>query len=226
MLEFKVRLWWKSEDGIGQSMFLEMRLRSIWKTRNRDMWIHTNNSLKERTSLYTVRKTVTMWQKLQAHIGLLCKMITPLFASLMENGRGSSVWNQCHDTTNAIWVDDVKNQCHDPIGLDEAWATKWWPTRQFMFICSIAEVNAVNSQAHATKVDSKPQLTFCRNLAVDMLETKLESFSNNYHCLWRQEIKGKCLDMRNLSAQRTVDSGTMQQALGKNEDILFMVAVL
>ncbi len=42
-------------------------------------------------------------------------------------------------------VDDVNNRHHDQIGLEDVWATKWWPTRQFMFICSVAEVNAVNS---------------------------------------------------------------------------------
>ncbi|KAL7490172.1 hypothetical protein ACHAW6_016099 [Cyclotella cf. meneghiniana] len=25
------------------------------------------------------------------------------------------------------WVDDVTNSRHDPIGLEDAWATKWWP---------------------------------------------------------------------------------------------------
>ncbi len=24
------------------------------------------------------------------------------------------------------WVDDVNNRCHDPIGLEEVWGTKWW----------------------------------------------------------------------------------------------------
>ncbi len=43
------------------------------------------------------------------------------------------------------WVIDVNNWCHDPIGLKDVWATKWWPTRQFTFICSVVEVNAVNS---------------------------------------------------------------------------------
>jgi hypothetical protein len=27
------------------------------------------------------------------------------------------------------WVDDVNNCCHDPIGLEEIWQTKWWPQR-------------------------------------------------------------------------------------------------
>ncbi len=44
------------------------------------------------------------------------------------------------------WVDDHNNQWHDPIGLEEVWATKWWPMRQFTFICRLAEVNACYSQ--------------------------------------------------------------------------------
>jgi hypothetical protein len=31
------------------------------------------------------------------------------------------------------WVDDINNRRHDPIGLEEVWATKWWPHRQFFF---------------------------------------------------------------------------------------------
>ena len=41
------------------------------------------------------------------------------------------------------WVDDVNNRRHDPIGLEDVWATKWWPNRQFTFLCSIAEVNVI-----------------------------------------------------------------------------------
>ena len=48
------------------------------------------------------------------------------------------------------WVDDINNRCHDPIGLEQVWHTKWWPTRQFTFICSVAEANAVNCQGQGT----------------------------------------------------------------------------
>ena len=41
-------------------------------------------------------------------------------------------------------VDDHNNCRHSPIGLDQTWRTKWWPTRQFTFLIGIAEVNAVN----------------------------------------------------------------------------------
>ncbi len=90
----------------GQSMFLEMILRSIWKTRNLEISKHANNALMERTSLYTGRKTVTMWQNSWALMGLRCKRITQIFASSMENGRGSKMWNQCRNTTkaNAGWM--------------------------------------------------------------------------------------------------------------------------
>jgi hypothetical protein len=53
------------------------------------------------------------------------------------------------------WVDDHNNRRHDPIGLEEVWHTKWWPMRQFRFICSVAEVNEtglrerVNRQLHS-----------------------------------------------------------------------------
>lgn len=50
------------------------------------------------------------------------------------------------------WVDDVNNRRHDPVGLEEVWRTKWWAFWQFTFLCSVAEVNAVNSRARARKV--------------------------------------------------------------------------
>ena len=71
------------------------------------------------------------------------------------------------------WVDDVNNRRHDPIGLEEVWHTKWWPTRQFTFICSVAESNAVHCKARALKAPTTPQLEFRRNLAKQMLMNKL-----------------------------------------------------
>ena len=71
------------------------------------------------------------------------------------------------------WIDDVNNRRHDPIGLEDVWGTKWWPTRQFTFICSLAEVNAVNSRARARKATADPQLEFRRKLAMDMMENTI-----------------------------------------------------
>jgi len=67
------------------------------------------------------------------------------------------------------WVDNVNNRRHDPIGLEEVWHTKWWPMRQFIFICSVAEVNAVQSRARARGETTTPQLQFCQKLAEQML---------------------------------------------------------
>ena len=71
------------------------------------------------------------------------------------------------------WVDDINNRCHDPIGLEQVWHTKWWPTRQFTFICPVAEANAVMCQARATKENATPQLEFRRALAMKMLNIKI-----------------------------------------------------
>ena len=73
------------------------------------------------------------------------------------------------------WVDDVNNRRHDPIGLEQVWHTKWWPTRQFTFICSVAESNAVHCKARATKAPATPQLEFRRNLAKLMLLNKIRN---------------------------------------------------
>ncbi len=45
------------------------------------------------------------------------------------------------------WVDDHNNRRHAPIGLDQMWKTKWWPTRQFAFLVGIVDVNEINMQA-------------------------------------------------------------------------------
>ena len=71
------------------------------------------------------------------------------------------------------WVDDVNNRRHDPIGLEQVWHTKWWPTRQFTFICSVAEANAVMCRARATKENATPQLEFRRAVAMKMLNNKI-----------------------------------------------------
>ncbi len=74
-------------------------------------------------------------------------------------------------------VDDHTNCHHDP-GLEQTWRTKWWPTQQFTFLLVIAEVNAVNSQAHARKEPSEPQLKFHRELAEGMINKKLYNAGN------------------------------------------------
>jgi hypothetical protein len=71
------------------------------------------------------------------------------------------------------WVDDVNNRRHDPIGLDQVWKTKWWPTRQFTFICSVAESNAVHSRARERRTPSDTQLEFRRSLAIQMMKNTI-----------------------------------------------------
>ncbi|KAL3809499.1 hypothetical protein ACHAXA_009735 [Cyclostephanos tholiformis] len=72
------------------------------------------------------------------------------------------------------WVDDVNNRHHDPIGLEEVWGTKWWAMRQFTFLCSVAEVNAVQSRARGKNEVAEPQLQFRRELARQMIENTLD----------------------------------------------------
>ena len=71
------------------------------------------------------------------------------------------------------WVDDVNNRRHDPIGLEQVWHTKCWETRQFTFICSVAEANSVYSRAHARQGKPTPQLAFRRQLALKMLTNSI-----------------------------------------------------
>ena len=71
------------------------------------------------------------------------------------------------------WVDDVNNRCHDPTGLEDVWAMKWWPNRQFTFLLSVAEVNAVQNRTHAKKETAMLTLEFCKKMAMLMMTNKL-----------------------------------------------------
>ena len=86
----------------------------------------------------------------------------------------------------------MNNRRHDPIGLEQVWHTKWWPTRKFTFICSIAEVNAVYSRAHGGKAIPEPQLEFRRKLALGILENSLydEGVSINYPIRRKKSSRG------------------------------------
>ncbi|KAL3817622.1 hypothetical protein ACHAXA_006511 [Cyclostephanos tholiformis] len=55
------------------------------------------------------------------------------------------------------WVNNVNNCHHDPISLEEVWGTKWWAMRQVTFLCSVAEVNAVQSRARGKNKGADPQ---------------------------------------------------------------------
>jgi hypothetical protein len=61
------------------------------------------------------------------------------------------------------WVDDVNNHCHDPSLEDAVWATKWWPNRQFTFLLSVTEVNAVQTRARAKKEWQCRHWNFAKN---------------------------------------------------------------
>ncbi len=78
------------------------------------------------------------------------------------------------------WVDDVNNWRHDPIGLEEVWATEWWPHWQFTFICSIAEVNALNARARGRSEPAEAGLIFHRKLVEQMLTNKI--MDSDYVC--------------------------------------------
>ncbi len=78
----------------------------------------------------------------------------------------------CHNRAKH-WVDDVNNCCHNPIGLESAWATKWWPNQQFTFILSVVEANAAQAWVRAKKEAAMQTLEFQKNLAMKMMTNKL-----------------------------------------------------
>ena len=55
--------------------------------------------------------------------------------------------------------------------FDVGWLVDF--TRQFMFICSVAEANSVQCRARARKETATPQLEFRRALAMKMLNNKI-----------------------------------------------------
>ncbi len=83
-----------------------------------------------------------------------------------------------HHNCAKHWVDDHNNCRHDPIGLEQTWRTKWWPTQQFTFLVAIAEVNAINSWARARKAPAEPTLEFCKQLVEKMIHNKLDNNGN------------------------------------------------
>ena len=67
------------------------------------------------------------------------------------------------------------------MGLESAWATKWWPHQQFTYFLSIAEVNALNSQARARGKPAQPTLECRKKLARQMLTNKLDDDGRVMH---------------------------------------------
>ena len=64
---------------------------------------------------------------------------------------------------------------YDTIGMEDVWHTKWWPHRQFTFLCSVSEVNTFNSRARARRLPAESHLTFRRKFTRGMLKNKLDS---------------------------------------------------
>jgi hypothetical protein len=115
--------------------------------------------------------------------------------------------------------DNVNNRRHDPIGLESAWATKWWPNRQFTFILSVVEANAVQACARAKKEVTMPTEESWKNLAMKMMTNKLgdnrvtaaspkctrASLSNNHVLKKRLKKQG----IWNYTTQKFVERNTL-----------------
>ena len=77
------------------------------------------------------------------------------------------------------WVDDVNNRRHDPIGLEQVWNTNFWETRQFTFICSMAEANSMYSRGRASQGKPTPQLAFSMLTVSEMQAVVLVFFASH-----------------------------------------------
>ena len=99
----------------------------------------------------------------------------------------------------------MNNRRHDTIGLEKVCNTKWWPTGQFTFICSVAKANAVYSRARGRKAIPKTQLEFRRKLALVMLENNLddEVVSIKYLIHNKKRYRGSGILRRELVSRPT-----------------------
>ncbi len=71
--------------------------------------------------------------------------------------------------TSKHWIYDANQRKHAPFGLEDVWATQWWPHRQFTFICSVAEVNTKNSLARASNANAKHLIKLRKLLANEVI---------------------------------------------------------
>jgi hypothetical protein len=109
------------------------------------------------------------------------------------------------------WVDDVNNCRHNPIGLEEGWVTKWWPSRQFTFILSVVEANAVQARARGTKETAMPTLEFRKKLAMRMMTKSwvIMGLQQHLQCALWPDYQ---LIMCSISAQKKRENGILQHA--------------
>jgi hypothetical protein len=110
------------------------------------------------------------------------------------------------------WVDDVNNRRHAPIGLEDIWATKWWPHRQFTFMLSVAEVNANNSSARALDVPAVHQIVFRKQLAKEMMYNKLTETGGIRHSQIRARKRSwESLDMEHKLMTKPTYTGSWEK---------------
>ena len=70
---------------------------------------------------------------------------------------------------NRHHVDDHNNRRHQPISLEETWATKFWPHRVFAFLLAVAEGNAYLLNKHYRDDAEDSVLAFRRALATELI---------------------------------------------------------
>ena len=74
----------------------------------------------------------------------------------------------CH-YKNRYHVDNHNNRRHQPIGLEETWATKFWPHHVFAFLLVVAEGNAYLLNKHYRDDAEDSVLAFRRALATELI---------------------------------------------------------
>jgi hypothetical protein len=66
-------------------------------------------------------------------------------------------------------VDDHKNNRHQPVSLEETWATHWWPDRAFVFLLAVTEANAKMASENLLGRAKVGMLEFQKQLAHELI---------------------------------------------------------
>eukprot|EP00804_Cyclotella_cryptica_P008328 CCRYP_020281-RA/>CCRYP_020281-RA protein AED:0.39 eAED:0.39 QI:0/0/0/1/0/0/2/0/226 len=136
---------------------------------------------------------VHMIPSMNQHLDVICVARLSLLHGLLCRGVADVivVEQEGCQSVRGCSLSAVNNQRHAPIGLQDIWATKWWPHCQFTFMCSVAEVNVNNSIARALGTPADHQIVFRKKLAKAMINNHLTESGGIQHSLIRAKKRSR-----------------------------------
>ena len=116
-------------------------------------------------------------------------------------------------------VDDHNSKRHQPISLEETWATKTWPNRVFAFLLAITEVNVMLAALHFTPLyeQQPPMLEFRKALAEalinnDYLELEHQQERRRNRSRVLNELQNVHCDLKSLKAYKKFKGAAIVEA--------------